>query len=124
MSSQQPEDQDPRVVIIDPQGQPTTATAPTEGRLVIIGMQGGTRGELDVAALMAKRAAVISTSLRARPSSEKAAICRAVEEHVWPLVADGTILTMVEAEFALDEVGKAHALMESGDHTGKILLRT
>jgi putative PIG3 family NAD(P)H quinone oxidoreductase len=96
----------------------------TEGRLVIIGMQGGVRGELDINALMRKRAAVIATSLRARPTSEKAAICRAVEEHVWPLVSDGSIRTMVEAEFTLDEAAKAHALMESGDHTGKILLRT
>ena len=96
----------------------------TEGRLVIIGMQGGVRGELDINALMRKRAAVIATSLRARPTSEKAAICRAVEEHVWPLVSDGSIRTMVGAEFTLDEAAKAHALMESGDHTGKILLRT
>jgi putative PIG3 family NAD(P)H quinone oxidoreductase len=96
----------------------------TGGRLVIIGMQGGTRGELDIAALLGKRGAVIATSLRARPTTEKAAICRAVEESVWPLVAGGRIKPMVEAEFALDEVGKAHALMESGEHTGKILLST
>jgi putative PIG3 family NAD(P)H quinone oxidoreductase len=96
----------------------------TEGRLVIIGMQGGTRGELDIAALLGKRGAVIATSLRARPTAEKAAICRAVEEHVWPLVEAGRIKPMVETEFGLQEVAKAHALMESGDHTGKILLRT
>jgi putative PIG3 family NAD(P)H quinone oxidoreductase len=94
-----------------------------QGRLVIIGMQGGTRGELDIAALLGKRAAVIATSLRSRPTEEKAAICRAVEEHVWPLVADGRIRTQVGAEFPLERVGDAHALMESGDHTGKILLR-
>lgn len=99
------------------------AALASEGRLVIIGMQGGTRGELDIAALLAKRGAVIATSLRARPSSEKAAICRAVEEHVWPLLSDGRIRTMVQAEFALDEAPAAHALMEAGDHTGKILLR-
>ncbi|MFL6024410.1 MAG: NAD(P)H-quinone oxidoreductase [Marmoricola sp.] len=96
----------------------------TEGRLVIIGMQGGTRGELDVAALMAKRGAVIATSLRARPTAEKSAICRAVEEHVWPLVESGKIKPMVEAEFSLEEAGAAHALMEAGEHTGKILLST
>jgi len=104
-------------------GSNVAALAP-EGRLVIIGMQGGTRGELDIAALLGKRGAVIATSLRARPSAEKAAICRAVEEHVWPLVADGSIRTMVGAEFGLDEVPAAHALMESGEHSGKILLRT
>lgn len=96
----------------------------TEGRLVIIGMQGGTRGELDIAALLRKRGAVVATALRSRPTAEKAAICRAVEEHVWPLVADGTVRPVVGQEFAMDDVGAAHAAMESGAHTGKILLRT
>ena len=99
------------------------AALATEGRLAIIGMQGGTKGELDVSALMHKRAAVVATSLRARPVEEKAAICRAVEEHVWPLVEAGTVRPIVGAELALDEVAKAHALMESGEHTGKVLLR-
>ncbi|MFL6173482.1 MAG: NAD(P)H-quinone oxidoreductase [Marmoricola sp.] len=115
-------------VILDNMGakylESNVSSLATEGRLVIIGMQGGTRGELDINALLRKRGAVIATSLRARPTSEKSAICRAVEEHVWPLVADGRIRTMVDAEFPLEEAGRAHALMESGDHTGKILLRT
>jgi putative PIG3 family NAD(P)H quinone oxidoreductase len=96
----------------------------TQGRLVIIGMQGGTRGELDVSALMAKRGAVIATSLRARPLEEKAAICTSVVEHVWPLVADGSVRPIVHREVRLDEVAEAHRLMEDGAHTGKILLRT
>jgi NADPH:quinone reductase-like Zn-dependent oxidoreductase len=96
----------------------------TQGRLVIIGMQGGTRGELDVSALMAKRGAVIATSLRARPLEEKAAICTSVVEHVWPLVADGSVRPIVHREVGLDEVAEAHRLMEDGAHTGKILLRT
>ena len=61
----------------------------TEGRLVVIGMQGGAKGELDLGVLMRKRGAVIATSLRSRPAEEKAAICASVVEHVWPLVADG-----------------------------------
>lgn len=96
----------------------------TEGRLVIIGMQGGVRAELDIAGLLAKRGAVIATSLRARPAEEKAAICRGVEEYVWPLVADGTVRAVVGTEFALTDVVAAHTLMESGAHTGKIVLRT
>ena len=52
-------------------------------------MQGGTKGELDLGALLRKRGAVIATTLRARPAEEKAAICASVVEHVWPLVADG-----------------------------------
>jgi len=99
------------------------AALATEGRLAIIGMQGGTRGELDLAALMGKRAAVIATTLRARPTEEKAAICRAVEEHVWPLVESGKVRPTVGAEMALDDVAQAHALMEAGGHLGKILLR-
>lgn len=95
----------------------------TGGRSVTIGMQGGTRGELDLAALMSKRGSVIATTLRSRPVEEKSAICSEVEEHVWPLVADGTIRPVIEAEFSLDEVAAAHALMDAGEHTGKILIR-
>jgi putative PIG3 family NAD(P)H quinone oxidoreductase len=114
-------------VILDNMGGkylgPNVEALATEGRLAIIGMQGGTKGELDVSALMRKRAAVIATSLRARPTEEKAAICRAVEEHVWPLVEAGKVRAMVGAELALDDVAEAHALMDAGQHTGKILLR-
>ncbi len=94
----------------------------TEGRLVVIGMQGGTKGELDLAALMGKRGAVISTSLRARPVAEKTAICASVVEHVWPLVGEGLVRPIVSTTMPLEEVATAHALMESGDHTGKIVL--
>ena len=94
----------------------------TEGRLVVIGLQGGTKAELDLNALMRKRAAVAGTTLRARPVAEKATICAAVVEHVWPLVADGTIRPVVGRRFALAEAGEAHRWMESGESTGKILL--
>ena len=93
-----------------------------EGRLVVIGLQGGTKAELDLNALMRKRAAVVGTTLRARPVGEKAAICAAVAEHVWPLVADGTIRPVVGRTLPLAEAAQAHRLMESGEHTGKILL--
>ena len=94
----------------------------TEGRLVVIGMQGGTKGELDLGKLMRKRGAVIATTLRARPVEGKAAICAAVVEHVWPLVADGTVRPVVSTTLPLAEAGRAHALMESGESSGKILL--
>ena len=114
-------------VILDNMGAkylgPNVAALATEGRLAIIGMQGGTKGELDVGALMTKRAAVVATTLRARPVGEKSAICRAVEEHVWPLVEAGKVRPMVGTALALDDVSEAHALMEAGEHTGKILLR-
>jgi NADPH:quinone reductase-like Zn-dependent oxidoreductase len=94
----------------------------TEGRLVVIGMQGGTKAELDLGKLLRKRAAVIGTTLRARPVAEKSAICASVVEHVWPLVADGSVRPVVGRTLPLAEVAAAHELMESGEHSGKILL--
>lgn len=93
-----------------------------EGRLVIIGMQGGTKAELDINKLLRKRGAVIATNLRGRPTEEKSAICASVVEHVWPLVAEGLVQPIVHGTFPLADAGAAHALMESGEHTGKILL--
>ncbi len=93
-----------------------------EGRLVVIGLQGGSTAELDLGVLLRKRGAVIATSLRARPAAEKAAICASVVEHVWPLVADGSVRTLVHGRLPLDQAGEAHRVMESSDHTGKIVL--
>jgi putative PIG3 family NAD(P)H quinone oxidoreductase len=98
------------------------AALATEGRLVVIGLQGGTKAEIDLNALMRKRAAVVGTTLRARPVGEKTTICAAVVEHVWPLVAEGTIRPVVGRTFPLAEAAAAHRLMESGESTGKILL--
>ena len=71
-------------------------------------MQGGTKAELDIGALLRKRGAVIATSLRARPVEEKAAICAAVVEHVWPLVADGKVRPIVHTTLPLDRGAAAH----------------
>ncbi|WP_300639852.1 NAD(P)H-quinone oxidoreductase [Nocardioides sp.] len=95
-----------------------------EGRLVVIGMQGGSKAELDINALLRKRGAVIATSLRSRPVEGKSAICAGVVEHVWPLVADGSVRPIVHTTLPLDQAVAAHELMESGAHTGKILLTT
>ncbi|NJP43068.1 NAD(P)H-quinone oxidoreductase [Actinacidiphila epipremni] len=92
------------------------------GRLVVIGMQGGVKAELDLARLMAKRAAVIATGLRARPAQEKAAIVAAVREHVWPLIAAGAVRPIVDRTLPLASAPEAHRLMESSEHIGKILL--
>jgi putative PIG3 family NAD(P)H quinone oxidoreductase len=94
----------------------------TEGRLVVIGFQGGSRAELDLRTLFHKRAAVFSASLRARPVGEKTTICAEVAEHVWPLVADGSIRPVIGRTLPLSEAAEAHRLMESGGSTGKILL--
>jgi putative PIG3 family NAD(P)H quinone oxidoreductase len=97
------------------------ALAP-EGRLVVIGLMGGTKGELDLGALLRKRAAVLATSLRGRPPADKAAICASVVEHVWPLVSDGSVRTLVHTTLPLEEVAEAHRIMEASDHVGKIVL--
>jgi NADPH:quinone reductase-like Zn-dependent oxidoreductase len=94
----------------------------TNGRLVVLGMQGGTRGELDLGRLMAKRAAVLATSLRARPKDEKAAIVASVVEHVWPLVVDGIVRPIVDTTFPLARAADAHRRIESSEHIGKVLL--
>ena len=92
------------------------------GRLVVIGLQGGTRAELDLGVLLRKRAAVIATSLRARPLAEKATIVAAVREHVWPLVASGAVLPVVHATMPLAEAGRAHQVLADSSHVGKVLL--
>lgn len=94
----------------------------TAGRLVVIGLQGGVKGELNLNRLLMKRAAVMATSLRARPTQEKAAIVSAMVAQVWPLVADGTVRPIVHAQFPLEQVRDAHQVLEDSSHTGKVLL--
>ncbi|WP_377639800.1 NAD(P)H-quinone oxidoreductase [Oryzobacter terrae] len=96
----------------------------TAGRLVVIGMQGGTRAELDLSVLLRKRAAVIATSLRSRPADEKATIVAAVREHVWPLVASGRVHPVVQATYPLAAAADAHRELEASTHVGKVLLTT
>jgi NADPH:quinone reductase-like Zn-dependent oxidoreductase len=71
---------------------------------------------------MRKRAAVISTSLRARPKDEKATIVAAVREHVWPLVESGRVKPVIHSRYPLADASDAHTEMESSRHIGKILL--
>jgi putative PIG3 family NAD(P)H quinone oxidoreductase len=97
-------------------------TLATEGRLIVIGFQGGSRAAMDLRKIFVKRAAVFSASLRARPVGEKTTICSEVADHVWPLVAEGTIRPVIGRTLPLAEAAEAHRLMESGESTGKILL--
>ncbi|MGO4130195.1 NAD(P)H-quinone oxidoreductase [Janibacter sp. RAF20_2_2] len=94
----------------------------TAGRLVVIGLMGGRKGELDLGKLLSKRAAVIATSLRARPAGEKAAIVAAVREHVWPLIEAGAVRPIVQGSHPLDRAADAHRELEASGHIGKILL--
>ncbi len=97
-------------------------TLALEGRLVIIGMQGGAKGELNIARLLSKRGRIMTSGLRSRPIEEKAQIVAAVRERIWPWVADGTILPLVHATYPLDQATAAHRAMEDSQHIGKILL--
>ncbi|BDH02795.1 NAD(P)H-quinone oxidoreductase [Streptomyces seoulensis] len=92
------------------------------GRLMIIGMQGGTKGELNIGMLLGKRGAVSATSLRARPLSEKATIVAAVREHVWPLIASGVVRPVVDRELPMTDAAEAHRVLEGSGHIGKVLL--
>ncbi|WP_371598694.1 NAD(P)H-quinone oxidoreductase [Streptomyces sp. NBC_00564] len=92
------------------------------GRLAIIGMQGGVKGELNIATLLGKRAAVTATSLRIRPVEEKAAIVAAVREHVWPLIASGHVRPIVDRELPMNDAAEGHRVLEGSGHIGKVLL--
>lgn len=96
-----------------------------DGRLVIIGMQGGVKGELNIGKLVGKRLQVIGTALRARPVGGphgKGYIVAAVVESVWPMIADGRVRPVIGARFPLAEAQEAHRALASGDVSGKILL--
>jgi putative PIG3 family NAD(P)H quinone oxidoreductase len=94
------------------------------GRLAIIGLQGGTRAELDLGTLLRKRASVSATTLRARPAEEKAEIVAAVREHVWPLVEAGTVRPVIDRTVPMAEAAEAHRVLEDGVHIGKVVLGT
>jgi putative PIG3 family NAD(P)H quinone oxidoreductase len=95
-----------------------------EGRLVMLGFLGGAIAkEIDLLAIMAKRAIVTGSLLRSRTREEKAAIAQQLREHVWPVLAAGRCLPMIDKVYRLDEASLAHARMETGDHVGKIVLR-
>jgi putative PIG3 family NAD(P)H quinone oxidoreductase len=117
----------PYDVILDNMGaayldRNVTALA-TDGRLVVIGLQGGVKGELDLGALMGKRATVHATTLRARPPAEKAVVVQAVREHVWPLVERGQVVPVVDRVLPLEQVAEAHRVVEASEHVGKVVLQ-
>ncbi|MFI1201112.1 NAD(P)H-quinone oxidoreductase [Streptomyces sp. NPDC020883] len=92
------------------------------GRLAIIGLQGGVKAELNLAALISKRAAITGTGLRARPVSEKSAIVAAVREHVWPLIGNGQVRPIVDRTLPMAEAAEAHRVLDASSHFGKVVL--
>ncbi|MGY4647644.1 NAD(P)H-quinone oxidoreductase [Mycobacterium sp. URHB0021] len=98
----------------------------TDGRLAIIGMQGGVKSELNIGKLMAKRAGVLGTTLRARPATGrggKSDIVAEVVANVWPLIKNGQVRPIIGAEFPVQQARAAHELLESGEVSGKVILR-
>jgi NADPH:quinone reductase len=95
-----------------------------EGRLVQIATLRGGKSEIVLPAIMQRRLTITGSTLRARSVAEKGAIARALLEHVWPLVEAGRVKPIVYRSFALGDAAAAHRLMESGEHIGKILLKS
>ncbi|MDQ6875959.1 MAG: NAD(P)H-quinone oxidoreductase [Actinomycetota bacterium] len=92
------------------------------GRLVVIGLQGGREGPLDLAMLLGKRASVTATTLRGRPADEKAGIVAGVRAQVWPLIAAGQVRPVIDRVLPLPEAAQAHRVVEASEHVGKVLL--
>ena len=92
------------------------------GRLAIIGTQGGVRAELDLGRLLRKRGTILATTLRGRPPGEKAAIVAAVRERVWPWVAEGEVRPVIDRVVPLPDAAEAHRIVEAGEHVGKVVL--
>ncbi len=93
------------------------------GRLIVLGLQGGRQGALDLGVLLAKRATVHAAALRSRPLAEKAAIVAETQHAVWPLVEAGTVRPVVDRVLTLEDAAEAHRLVESSEHIGKVVLR-
>ena len=93
-----------------------------DGRLVVIGLQGGRTGTLDLGKLLAKRASVTATGLRGRPVDQKAAICAEVSRTVWPLIESGRIKPAAETRYHAEDAAEAHRHLASGDAVGKLIL--
>ncbi|MEV6756757.1 NAD(P)H-quinone oxidoreductase [Streptomyces sp. NPDC051214] len=94
----------------------------TDGRLTVIGLQDGLEGNLNLAELVFRRLSVHGTTLRTRPAEQKAAIVAAAQEKVWPMIENGAVQLIIDQTLPMAEAAQAHRLMETGQHTGKILL--
>lgn len=113
-------------VILDVVGakylEPNVKVLAPDGRLVVIGLLGGRKGEVDLGALLSKRGRLITTSLRSRPAEGKAAVVAAVREHVWPWIEEGRVRPLIQSRHPLADAAQAHREMEASQHIGKILL--
>ncbi|AZA14628.1 NAD(P)H-quinone oxidoreductase [Corynebacterium choanae] len=94
-----------------------------DGRIVIIGMQGGVKGELNIGKLLQKRGTIITSALRSRPLQDKAEIVAATQQAVWPHLVDKSISNSISKVFPLAEAAQAHAWLAGGENTGKVVLQ-
>lgn len=93
-----------------------------DGRIVIIAVQGGIKSDFNAGLVLRRRLTITGSTLRPRSVAFKGAIARALREHVWPLLVAGRVRPVIHSTFAATEAAKAHALMESNQHIGKIVL--
>ncbi|MDO4914739.1 NAD(P)H-quinone oxidoreductase [Corynebacterium sp.] len=93
-----------------------------KGHLVIIGMQGGVKGELNIGRLLSKRGSITATNVRGRSLDDKAAVVADTIKHVWPLLEDGTVSAQVTKTLPIADAAEAHRLLKSREVTGKIVL--
>ncbi len=93
-----------------------------DGRLVVIGLQGGARAELDLARLLTRRLSVAASTLRARPREQKEELAAHLRSAVWPGLADGTLRPVVAATYPLAEAARAHEHLERREHVGNVVL--
>lgn len=116
-------------VVLDVVGAPylarNIAALADGGRVVVIGMQGGSTGELDLSQLLRKRGGVLATALRSRPATgpgSKAEIIASMRERLWPMIAAGQVRPIIDARFPLGRAGDAHRHLDRGGHVGKVVL--
>lgn len=93
-----------------------------DGRIVVIALLGGAKGEVDAGQILRRRLTITGSTLRPRPNQVKADIAAALHKNVWPLLVSGQVKPLIHATFSLDQADQAHALMDSGEQIGKIIL--
>jgi putative PIG3 family NAD(P)H quinone oxidoreductase len=99
------------------------ASLSADGRLVIIGLQGGVKSEIDLGRLLSRRLSVMGTALRSRSNNDKQAILEQMHEVVWPVIENGSVVPVIDSVYELADAADAHAALAAGEPIGKVILR-